>query len=136
MGGRPGRGRRSGAETLATRVTEGRRRAALARDGRGHCCNWSPSSLQALGSKLPCRRGQGWPAPSPEQPPGNDCVQAELQGLCIQPRHHGVLLPSQQSPFPCSFPQACWRGAFEAQIYQVGGVPWACSGGQWLVEGG
>lgn len=78
----------------------------------------------------------GQPLPQSRLPPRSDCVQAELQGLCIQPRHHGFLLPSQRSLFPCSFPQACWRGAFTAQMYLVGGVTWACSCGQWLVEGG
>lgn len=47
-----GEGLRLGSkETLATRVTEGRRRAGSGQsgEGRGHC-NRRPSSLQALGS--------------------------------------------------------------------------------------
>ena len=105
--------------------------------GGGTAVTGAPPPSRPWDQSCPAGGGRaGQPLPQSRPPPGNDCVPAELQGLCIQPRHPGVLLPSQRSPFPCSFPQACWRGAFEAQMYQVGGVPWACSGGQWLVEGG
>ena len=96
-------------ETLATRVTKGRRRAALDREGRGHCCNRSPSPLQALGSGMegpwdqscPAGGGRaGQPLPQSRPPPGSHCVRAELQGLCIQPSHRGVLLPSRGASSP------------------------------------
>lgn len=102
-------------ETLATRVTEGRRRAALDREGRGDCCNWSPSSLQALDSGMegpwdqscPAGGGRaGQPLPQSRLPPGSHCpcraagalhpAQPVTVGFCSPPRGASSPVPSHR----------------------------------------
>lgn len=148
----------SSTETLATRVTKGRRRAALDREGRRDCCNWSPSSLQALDSGMegpwdqscPAGGGRaGRPLPQSRLPPGSHCPCRAAGAL------HPAQSPWGSAPLPgeplplllpigTTLPQVlgsnlnafCWREAFSAQRYLVGGAAWACSGDQWLVGGG
>lgn len=104
------------------------------------------------GIKAALQEGAGLASPFPRAGcPLGVTVRAGLRGLCIQPSQSpwgSAPLPGE--PLPLFLPTGttrwqvlgsnlhafCWREAFSAQRYLVGGAAWACSGDQWLVGGG
>lgn len=110
-----GRGWRPGAQRHWPRGSPRGGEGQLWTEGRGDCCNWSPSSLQALDSGMegpwdqscPAGGGRaGQPLPQSRLPPGSHCpcraagalhpAQPVTVGFCSPPRGASSPVPSHR----------------------------------------
>ena len=157
--GRLGRGQRPGAQRHWPRGSPrgGEGRLWTEREGGTAVTGAPPPSRpwvqgwKGPGIKAALQEGAGLASPFPraDRPLGVTVSVQSCRGSASSPVTVGFCsLPGE--PLPLLLPTGttreqvlasnlnafCWREAFAAQRYLVGGAAWACSGDQWLVEGG